>query len=125
MIHLVLAQVDPVKPLADGFASNFLPYALGVCVITIGALAKILLFDVSKATEARERAHDAELAAVQKTKDAELAALQKSKDEAIAALNAQLLTQALSHAGEIRKTLEQVLPLQRQLAEMIHLTVKE
>lgn len=117
VIPLVLAQVDPVKPLADGFASNFMPYALAVCVVTIAALAKVLrdtMKETTVANDARERAHDAEIAA-----------LQKAKDDAVAALNAQLLTQALSHAGEIRKTLEQVLPLQRQLAEMIQLTGKE
>lgn len=110
---LLLAQVDAVKPLADGLGSNFLPYALAICLVVIGILAKVL-WSTRDSDAKREREHDAELATLRDKKDAE-----------IAALNAQLLSQALGHAGEIRKTLEQVLPLQKQLAEMIHLTDRE
>lgn len=109
----MLAQIEAVKPLAEGFGSHFLPYALAVACIVIGILAKVI-WDLVKG-------HAAELVKV----GDQWKQMEKEHDAAIAALNAQLLAEARAGAAEVRKTLEQVMPLQAQLAEMIRLTDRE
>lgn len=116
-----MGQVDPTKAIADGLSGGDLTQALGyACALLIGALVVVLkLFwdSIQKhATdrEARERAHDLEIAK-----------LQKAKDDEIAALQADRLARVAAAAEAQQALLLKVLPLQNQLAEMIKLTSRE
>lgn len=114
---MILAQIEVVKPIAEGLGSHFLPWACALELVAIVFMFK-LLWDQGKANaaekEKREREHDAELAALQKSKDTE-------KD----ALNVQLLAQMRADAEAQRNLMLQIVPLSGQLVEMIRLTDKE
>jgi len=114
---MTLAQIDAVKPLAEGFGSQFLPYALAVACTAIVVLFKLLWDQNAKNALALE--------VMNKAQDLEVANLRTAHAAEIAALNSQLLAETRAGAAEVRKTLEQVMPLQAQLAEMIRLTERE
>lgn len=53
-----LAQIEVVKPVAEGLGSNFLPWALAIALVAIGVLFKLLWDEKTK--------HAAEMAAREK-----------------------------------------------------------
>ncbi len=129
---MILGQVDPTKAIADGLSGGTLTQALGyACALLIGALLVVckLFWDYVQKTsadkEARERAHDVELATLQKAKDDEVSALQKAKDAEIAALQADRLARVSAAADAQQTLLLKILPVQGQMAEITRLLAKE
>lgn len=121
IVHTLLGQVDPTKAIADGLSGGTLTQALGyacaMLVIALIAVCKLFWDSIQKSAadrEGRERAHDVELAT-----------LQKAKDEEISALQADRLARVSAAAEAQQALLLKVLPLQNQLAEMIKLTSRE
>ncbi len=103
----VLAQIDVVKPVAEGLGANFLPYALA---LVIGAL----LFSVKFALDLIKT--HATATAEQNAKHAAALADKETKHaEQIAVLNAKLVERLDTNGKEQRETLMLIIPLVSKL----------
>jgi len=114
---MLLAQVDPTKTLADGLGTQFLPYALAICLLVIAFLFKLLWDQNTK--------HALALETMNKAQDVEVANLRTAHASEVSALQADRLARVSAAAEAQQALLLKVLPLQNQLAEMIRLTSKE
>lgn len=105
----MLAQVDPTKAIADGFGTQFLPYALALVTLALVGVFK-LLWDQS-------RGHATEIAATNKAHTEEISALNKAHSDALALAHTERLADMKADAKEQREILSQIVPLAAKLTE--------